>query len=625
MDPRLLKYYNQELQYIRDMGGEFAREYPKIAARLSLDGFECTDPYVERLLEGFAFLAARVQLKLDAEFPHFTQHLLEMVYPHYLAPTPSMAVVQFQPDPGEGSLADGFTLPHQSVLRSVLGRNEQTPCEYRTAQEVTLWPLELARAEYFTGTGPVAGGILPDPRRIKSGLRLRLRATAGLTFDKIALDRLPLHLRGTDEVPTHLLEQILAHTTAVVVQSAANPAPWGELLPAGSVGQPGFGDAEALLPHGPQSFQGYRLLAEYFAFPSRFMFVELTGLGMALRRCTEAEVDVILLFDRPDPVLENRVGTDQFALFCSPVVNLFPKRCDRIHLGDHVPDHHVVPDRTRPMDFEIHTVTGVEGYGVGSSNRQDFMPFYALGEPSLGNRNRSYYTVRRVPRTLSEQQHRAGTRSSYVGHELYLALVDADEAPYRGDLRQLAVSALCTNRDLPLHLRMGLGATDFTLESGAPVKAVRCMAGPTRPRPTTAEGEMAWRLISHLSLNYLSLADSDPEQGAAALRELLGLYGSTHTAHIHKQVEGVKSIAAVPVVRRLPAAGPITFGRGLEVTVTFDEGAFEGASVFLLGAVLEQFFAKYVSINSFSETVIRTLDRGEVMRWPPRIGRRQQI
>src|SRR5713101_556004 len=153
MDPRLLKYYNRELQFMREMGGEFAKEFPKIAGRLGLDGFECADPYVERLLEGFAFLAARVQLKIDAEFPRFTQHLLETIYPGYLAPVPSMAMVQFQPDPSEGSLAAGVPVPRGSALRSMLGKGEITACEYRTAHEVTLWPVEIQEVEHFRYSG----------------------------------------------------------------------------------------------------------------------------------------------------------------------------------------------------------------------------------------------------------------------------------------------------------------------------------------------------------------------------------------------------------------------------------------------------------------------------------------
>jgi type VI secretion system protein ImpG len=223
---------------------------------------------------------------------------------------------------------------------------------------------------------------------------------------------------------------------------------------------------------------------------------------------------------------------------------------------------------------------------------------------------------------LTEKQRRSGSRSSYVGSETFVSLVDGNEAPYQSDLRQLAVNLLCTNRDLPLQMPLGTGRTDFTMASGAPVKTVRCIAGPTKPRPSFAEGDTSWRLISHLSLNYLSLADTDERQGAASLREMLSLYGDLAEAAIQKQIDGVKSISSEAITRRLPGRGPVGYGRGLEIAVTFDEAAFEGTGVFVLGAVLESFFAKYVSINSFAETVIRTLDRGEIMRWPARVGGR---
>jgi len=263
------------------------------------------------------------------------------------------------------------------------------------------------------------------------------------------------------------------------------------------------------------------------------------------------------------------------------------------------------------------------GHGTSSEREQEFLPFYASKDASSHHEAMAYFAVRRIPRLLSAGQRRHGPRSSYVGNELFVSLVDGREAPYHSDLRQLSVTTLCTNRDLPLQMVIGKGKTDFTLQAGAPVESIRCLAGPTPPRPSSAGGDVAWRLISHLSLNYLSLADSDERQGAAALRDLLMLYGDTSAAPIRKQIEGVKSITSAPVTRRLPIGGAISFGRGLEVTVTLDETAFEGTGVFLLGAVLEQFFARYVSINSFTETVIRTLDRGEIMRWPVTGGRRQ--
>ncbi|MFO1434477.1 MAG: type VI secretion system baseplate subunit TssF [Candidatus Competibacteraceae bacterium] len=625
MDPRLLNIYNRELQYIREMGGEFAREFPKIAGRLGLEGFECADPYVERLLEGFAFLAARVQLKLEAEFPRFSQHLLEMVYPHYLAPTPSMVVAQFRPDWNEGSLKEGFTLPRGSVLQSRLGKDDQTACEYRTAHEVTLWPLELVEAEYLGTALALTTAGLALPAGVKAGIRVRLRSHAGLRVDQLALDSLSLYLRGGDSLPLRVYEQVVGNTVGLAIRPAQRPAPWQQTLDASHVHRQGFTDEQALLPYGPASFQGYRLLHEYFAFPERYLFVELTGLRPAVRRCAGDSLDIFVLLNRSDPTLEGVLGEAHLGLFCTPAINLFPKRADRIHLSDRQVEHHILPDRTRPLDFEVYQVTGVVGYGAGSVGEQAFLPFYTSHNLARPGDRGAYYTVRREPRLLSERQHRRGARSSYIGSEVFIALVDGNEAPYRADLQQLALTTLCTNRDLPLHMPVGQGKTDFTLEIGAPVEAVRCLAGPTRPRPSWAEGAATWRLLSHLSLNYLSLLDSDPQQGAIALRELLLLYSDVTEAPIRKQIEGIRSIVSQPVVRRLPIPGPIAFGRGLKITTVCDEAAFEGGSVFLLGAVLEAFFAQYVSINTFTETTIKTLNRGEIMRWPARIGRRRTL
>ena len=624
MDPRLLKYYNRELQFMREMGGEFAKEFPKIAGRLGLDTFECADPYVERLLEGFAFLAARVQLKADAEFPRFTQHLLQIVYPHYLAPTPSMAVVQIQPDPTEGSLMEGFRVPRDSVLRSPLGKGEQTPCEYRTAHEVTLWPIELVEAEYFTSSREMGKVEAPVLQEARAGIRLRLRTTAGLSFDKLALDNLTLFLRGGEKA-MRLYEQLLANSLAMVVRPARKPPAWHEVVERSRIRSVGFDDREALLPHPARSFQGYRLLHEYFAFPDRFLFVDLGGLAPAVRRCKEAEIDVMVLLDRADPSLLNVVDAGNFALFCAPAINLFPRRADSIHLTDRQSEYHVVSDRTAPMDFEVYDVTHVIGSGTSATGDQEFLPFYSRNNPASHTKERAYFTLHRVPRVLSVRQREAGTRASYIGSEVYLSLVDANEAPYRSDLKQLGLTTLCTNRDMPLLLSLGQGRTDFSLQAGAPVTSVRCLSGPTGPRPSRAEGEFAWRLVSHLSLNYLSLVESDEQEGAAALRDLLLLYGGDSEASLQLQVEGVRSIQSAPIVRRVPKPGPIAFGRGLEVTVTLDEAAFEGSGVFLLGAVLDQFFAKYVSMNSFTETVVKTLKRGEIIRWPARIGRKPML
>lgn len=625
MDPRLFRYYEEELLHLRGMAGEFAREFPKIAGRLGLESFECTDPYVERLLEGFAFMAARVHLRMDAEFPRFTQHLLEMVYPHYVAPIPSMAVVQFEPDRNEGALAEGFAVPRNSVLRSPLARGEQTACEFRTAHDVTLWPIEVVAAEYTTAIREVAPGEAGLDQATKAALRLRLRTTAGLTFNKLALDELNLYLRGSGELAMHLYEQLYAGTIGLVVRPGKSPAAWSEILDRRRVRQAGFEDPEALLPYGCSSFHGYRLLHEFFAFPERFMFVEVSGLAPAVRRCAESEMEVIVLFDKADLFLRNAVDASNFALFCTPAVNLFPRHADTIHVTDQQHEHHVVPDRAAPMDFEVYDVVKVTGTGAGSIAERDFHPFYSRTNPEVHSPQNAYFSLRREPRILSPRQRSQGPRASYIGSEVFLSLVDPEAAPYRSDLRQLNLMVLCTNRDLPLIMSVGQGRSDFSLQSGAPVAAIRCLSGPTRPRPSRAHGEMSWRLISHLSLNYLSLIDGAEGQGAVALRELLMLYGGDAEASAQLQIEGLKSVSSRPVTRRIASPGPIAFGRGLEVTITFDEAGFGGTGPFLLGAVLERFFSRYVSINAFTETIVKTLNRGEIMRWPARTGRRHLL
>ncbi|HVK55739.1 MAG TPA: type VI secretion system baseplate subunit TssF, partial [Burkholderiales bacterium] len=556
MDPRLLRYYNQELAHLRDMGSEFAQQFPKIAARLGIEGIEVTDPYVERLLEGVGFLAARVQLKLDSEFPRFTQRLLEIVYPNYLAPTPAMLVAEFQPQLSETNLAQGFTIPRGSSMRSQLGKGDSTACEFRTAQDVTLWPVQLVSAEYFSYAPDLPLTTLPIGKNVKGGVRLKLKTTAGLNFNQIGLDRLRIFLSGGDEVAYKLHELMLGAPLGAVVAPAQRPWPWHTFLPARNIHSVGYADEHALLPVSLRGFQGYRLLQEYFAFPQRFLFVDVDGLGPAVRKHAGDELEVVLLFSRGETSLESVVDVTNFSLFCAPAVNLFAKRADRIHLSDNTYDYHVVPDRTCPMDFEVYEVNGVTGYGVGSDSEQTFLPLYGAYHTESRDHN-AYFTVQREPRLLSAAQKRTGARSSYIGSEVFLSIVDPKEAPYASDLRQLSVTTLCTNRDLPLQMPLGIGKSDFTLDSAAPVEAIRCRRGPSKPYSPLAGGSIAWQFISHLSLNYLSLLASNEREGAAALREILELYAVTGDGGVKNQIEGVRGIQVKQITRRLPMPGPI--------------------------------------------------------------------
>ncbi len=623
MNRTFLGLYNNELHHLREVAGEFAREFPKIAGRLALDKDakeECPDPFVERLLEGFAYLAARVQLKLDAEFPRFTQSLLETVYPHYLCPTPSMAVVRLEPDGNAAGAPEGFLIPRGSTLRGVSSSSD-TACEFRSAHDVRMWPLRVAEGKYLTRTMAELG--LPDALRGKAAIRIRLQTLAGVKFKTLEMDSLPIFVRGLNETPAAIFEQIFARASHVIVRTGKASGNVCHVLPASTLQRVGLREDEAMLPFAPRGFEGYRLVQEYFSMPERFLFFAFTELREALRKCDCEQVDLIILLKEAEPRLENVVDAESFDLFCTPVINLFPKRLDPIALGDRFSEYHAVADKTRPLDFEIYQIQKVIGQGTSAESQQIFQPFYLARDVDL--ESAAYFNAHRVPRVLSAREKQFGATSSYTGSELYLSLVDGKAAPYRAELAQLNVTALCSNRHLPIQLITRQGKTDFRLDLFAPVSAIRCVAGPTDPRPAHPDGEIAWRVISHMSLNYLSLLNAEGDGGPAGLREMLKLYSDVTDVRSSKQIDGIVAAFCQPIIRRVEAPGPLTFGRGLEVVVEFDEHGFEGTGIFMLGSVLEQFFARYVSLNSFTETVIRSQQRGDIIRWPAHPGKRPII
>ena len=632
MDRRFLNYYEAELQHLRDVGGEFAKAHPQVAGKLGLDAVPCADPYVERLLEGFAFLAARVQLKLDAEHQTFAEHMLDLVYPDYLAPTPVMGLVQLTPDLRAGSLEDGYVVERGSRLNSRLLPQLQTRCTFTTAHEVCLWPLQVTDASYLAGAALAASG-LPRRRDVEAAIRVRLETQGELPFQALSLDRLTLHLRATGPRAFRLYEAIFGHGLGLVVQPGGPQPAWRHEVGREAIGRVGFKEEEALLPCPPEAFDGYRLLKEYFAFPTRFLFVELSRLRPAVRRHDGRTLELVILLDRREPALEESVCAEDLALFVTPAINLFEKACEPILLDRRRRDFHIVPDRVRPLDFEVHSLREVTADG-GDGGTQRFRQLYRLDARDEGAS--AFYTVERRPRLFSARDlARGAARSTYLGSEVFLCLAGGRAAA--GDLKRLFVKANCSNRDLPLFLLRIPAESQFTAETGAPIAAITLSGEPSSPQPSLAHGEpararpgqshgeIAWRLVNHLALNYLSLVDEGQGEGAGALREMLRIYADFADPAVARQVDGLAGVASQPVIDRLPIAGPMAFGRGLEIEVNLDEHRFEGGGAFLLGAVLEQFFRRYVSINAFTRTVVKSVERGEIMRWPARIGRRHLL
>ncbi|EBX6014562.1 type VI secretion system baseplate subunit TssF [Salmonella enterica subsp. enterica serovar Dortmund] len=365
MDPRLLEYYNRELSYLRETGAEFAARHPKVAARLGMQGTDIADPYVERMVEAFSFLTARTQLKIDAEFPRFTQRLLEVVSPNYVTPTPSMSVAQLHPDREEGDLAKGFTVPRNTAFFSAIPEGESTACQFRSSQDVTLWPLAIEEARLTAAPPdmPALHRYLPASIHVAGALRITLRTFGELTFSQLAgLDRLPLYLCGEERTASHLFE--LLHTSAIATLAGV-PGHFDGVLDV-NLKQPvmyeGLEPDQGLLPLAWNVFHGHNLLHEYFACPERFYFFTPTGLSAGLQKIHGGVAEIVILLNRlPPDWLIHQINAAQFSLFCTPVVNLFPRVTARIDVTHSTTEQHLVVDRTHPLDYEVFSVQEVEG------------------------------------------------------------------------------------------------------------------------------------------------------------------------------------------------------------------------------------------------------------------------
>ncbi len=625
MDARLIRLYEDELAHLRDLGREFAKAHPR-AKHLGLEDMEVADPYVERLLEGFAFMSARVRLKLDAEQPRLVEQLLQALNPNFLAPVPSAMVMRLSVDTNDPNLTRGHVVARGSGVRSTLKRGLDTACEFRTAMAVTLWPLEITELRSFTHAPDLGLTRLPQARAAKGGLRIRLRAGGGLKLAQIKCERLVFYIAAENEVAFPLHELVLGQALgSLVVTAGAKPQPAQESQwrAAESIAPVGYAADQALLPESDRMFSGHRLLQEMAALPQRLLFFEVNDLAARLATVPGDECEIVLLFARGDATLEPLVNTSSLALFCTPAINLFPKRLDRVVLGTGSADFHVVPDRTRPMDYEVHSVEQVIGHGAsGTDSAREFSPLYRSTHRSLPE-GHGYFTVRRLPRRASERQRQQGARvPSYLGDEVYLSLVDGRHGPYRETLRQLSVQALVTNRDLPVLLpREGSGGDQaWQLDAAAPVARITCLRGPSRPVARRAEGDLGWQLVAQLTQNHLH-PDDDPERAAAALRATLRLYGPNDEAW-SRQTDGVRALRVSTVTRRLPFAGPLSFGSGVLLELELDDAAFQGASAFLLASVLERFFARHAAINSFTQLRLLSVQRGVIKTWPPRAGER---
>ncbi len=618
MSEALFPYYEGELLFIRQLAQEFAKQYPAAAGRLLLEPNRSADPHVERLIEAFALLTARVHHKLDDEFPELTDALLGVLYPHYLAPIPSMGIVQFEVDPTRVQLPNGFLIEKHSRLHTQAV--EELPCKFRTGYPVTLWPITVKDARLQPP--PFPPGLRPPPKTA-AALRLQLECEADMTFADLTLDKLRFYLFGENQLVANLYEVIFNHTTQVVFRPLDRGAEQTPIVrtPEQCLGPVGFDREEGLLPYPNQSFPGYRLLTEFFTFPNKFWFLDLGGLERVCQAGFGKKLEVILFVNRTQAHLEQGVEPSTFRLGCAPVINLFEQTAEPVPLTHSRFAYPIVPDVAHPQGLEVYSVDSVTSVDPTTSTTKEYLPFYSFRHGSSRATQRAFWHASR------KLAMRAGDR----GTDVYLHLVDLDFNPRLPAEAVLVIRTTCTNRDLPAKLQLAGADLWFELEAAAPLARIRCLRTPTLPRRPPLRRGAHWRLISHLCLNHLSI--SDPVEGREALQEILRLYdfsdpeaGQAMASVTRQVIEGILSVRSRRVVSRTGSEIASGFARGIEITLELDEQKYVGIGSFLFACVLERFLGLYASINSFSQLVLRTKQaEGIVKKWSPRAGENQLL
>lgn len=590
----LLRLYEEELTHLRSMGVEFARKYPKVAERLELGADRCADPYVERLIESFAYLTARLRYNVDRQFAEIPTALLNVLYPHYLNPVPSMAIARFEVDPTQGKLTSGFAIPRHTPLFAQ--SHQGGVYRFRTSYPVTLWPVDVAEA----GIVSVDQLDLIDlPRNAVGALRIRLRGV-GVSLQELDLRRLRFHLNGELLLVNTLYELLFKDVVriAIVPQGGTRPV-W---LDDDAIGPVGFGADEEVLPYARHAHPQYRILQEYFTFPEKFLFFDLKG----LERHGSTETFEVLFFLKSTPKTRLAIGPGTFELGCVPIINLFRKTTEPIRLTHLQSEYPLIPDGRREGTTEIHSILSVSSSSNAEQDSEQLRPFYSFNHQSEQRDGGVYWYARR---SMSE-------RKGVPGTTMALTLVDLHFTPALPATRTIFAHTLCTNRHSASQIPVG---TQLQMDEAAPVARIYCATKPTRQIDPPLSGETYWRLISHLSLNYLSLTEGT--SSLRALREILELYNYINDSSSQQQIMGIVGVDTRMVTRRLGREAWRGFCQGTEVTLTFDDTKYVGGSAFLLASVLNRFLPLYASINSFTQLSARSVQRDTIWKsWTPMVG-----
>lgn len=605
----LLPYYERELTFLRRLSHDFAKRYPKVAGRLLLSGEACDDPHIERLIESFAFLAGRIHKKLDDDFPELTDALLQVMYPQYLRTFPSVSIAHFDCSKAAAQLSASARIPRGTPLdtRPVRG----VPCRFATVYDVDVWPVRIAHAAHETlvNAGTLRGAWA---RAVGAALRIDLDLVQETgDFNALGIGTLRFFLNGEPAVVALLREALFSRAAGIWITAPGASAALE--LPADAIQPVGFRDGESLLEPDARSHRAHQLLLEYLAFPDKFNFFDLDlgalkGRLPAGTQTIQIRIGLAAATDKNAPwSLLDRIGTDNFLLGCTPVINLFRRNAEPIRVTGTAASYPLTVDSRRPHAYEVYEIRRV--FSVSKSGHGDevseYRPFYSLrhGEPHDG----------------PARYWHASYRDDGAGNDdlMALSLVDSDMETLQAQPGALSIEIACTNRDLPAQLPFGLPDGDLFAEGGSLAKTIRFLHRPT-PAYRFPRGRGAqWRLVSHLALNPLSLSG----QGVDAIREMLALYDISHAPANARQIGGIVAIEQRAALTRMAGNPFPVFVRGVEICVTVDETHYAGIGLFVFAQVLDHFFGLYVHTNSFTRlVVVSKQSEQELIRCQPRNG-----
>lgn len=650
MNSKFLSYYSKELRFLKEMGAEFAQQYPKVAARLALNTQDIPDPYIERLLEGVAFLTARTQLKLDAEYPRFVGRILEVVYPDFLTPKPAAGIVNFTLLPHHQTDVL-YRMERGQRLRSLPIGEYQASCPFSVCETLTVAPIQLDKAQYTEVLSylPNLNRLLSHSPKIQAALRLdfSLRVSDRIS-DKLP-DQLRLYLGSELAQSSSLLFLLMSACEGVICHATDNPKAWHTVLTQRPE-QLGFSDGEALTFDLSKSVSAFRLMQEYAVLPEKFLFIGQAGIKQAIQNAEHdgylpaepQQIDEIIhekgvskkivayakrtfslsfLFSQSLPELGDWVQAKCFSLNAAPVVNLFKQKGVRFPVSTQESEHHVLIDRTQPLNYEVYSIESIRGFDTYNRQIHHFAPLYQSPDRGLfpdDSKQIGYFSARREERVQSDDVKRNGFRSSYLGSEVFISL--AGENAFNSDIQHLSVEAWCSSRDLPLFMPRD-EETDFLLEGTLPLQSIRFVSKLTRPQAAPGEDESAWAFLNQLSLNYLSLDNT--EHAAEQLRGLLSVFVGKNDDFLKKQINAIVRVQVESMRQIIRYRGSASSVRGTSVTVVLDESQLGGIHPYLFGSLLNPYFSRLVSINSFVQLTIETLQQGKIVRFPICIGTRK--